>query len=163
MPQDLVLELAQRGDATRMASMSRDYVERGLGWSWIPSRVMRRIEDRECITLIARDGRVIAGFAILVFGDEVAHLDLIAVRPAYRRRGIGRRMMQWLEESALVAGIASISLELRAGNRAGRDFYAALGYTEEHVIERYYRGRESAIRMVHDLRVCPAAGQPQLP
>ena len=46
-----------------------------------------------------------------------AHLNLLAVDPAHRRRGIARRLLTWLEESALTAGTFTVGLELRAHER----------------------------------------------
>jgi ribosomal protein S18 acetylase RimI-like enzyme len=86
------------------------------------------------------------------FGDERAHLTLMAVRPTHRRRGIGRGMFEWLLESALTAGIESMHLELRSGNEAARRFYRAVGFSETIMIPRYYGGSESAVRMIRMLR-----------
>jgi ribosomal-protein-alanine N-acetyltransferase len=88
----------------------------------------------------------------MYFGDDHAHLNLLAVRPAWQRRGVGRRMLDWLEESARVAGISAIHLEVRASNATGRRFYRALGFQEVALLPRYYSGREAAIWMAHDLR-----------
>jgi ribosomal protein S18 acetylase RimI-like enzyme len=101
---------------------------------------------------VACDRGRIAGFAIMEFGDERAHLVLLAVRPAQRRMGIGRRLVDWLLESARTAGIASLHLELRSGNEAARGFYRAMGFDETLVVPGYYRGRESALRMIRVLR-----------
>ena len=77
---------------------------------------------------------------------------LLAVQPLQRRLGIGRRLVEWLLESALTAGMASVHLELRADNAAGRRFYRALGFSETILIPRYYEGREAAMRMIRVLR-----------
>jgi ribosomal-protein-alanine N-acetyltransferase len=92
------------------------------------------------------------GFAILRYGDDVAHLNLLAVAPAHRRRGVARALLQWLEETALTAGTFVIGLELREGNAAARAFYRLLGYRELGQIPGYYQGVENAIRMVRDVR-----------
>jgi ribosomal-protein-alanine N-acetyltransferase len=76
----------------------------------------------------------------------------MAVRPSAQRRGVARRMTSWLVESALIAGIASIHLELRAQNRAAYAFYRSVGFGETLRLPGYYRGRETAIRMVRLLR-----------
>ena len=60
------------------------------------------------------------------FGDTAAHLSLFAVKPSHQRCGIGRQMMAWLEEAALIAGITTINLELRVNNFAARTFYRVL-------------------------------------
>jgi ribosomal-protein-alanine N-acetyltransferase len=86
------------------------------------------------------------------YGEDVAHLNLLAVDPAHRRRGVARSLVRWLEETALTAGTFIIGLELRAGNEPARALYRALGYHELGQIPGYYQGLESAIRMVRDVR-----------
>lgn len=152
--------------------MSRDFIEAGLGWKYDAPRVLRAIRDRETLAAVACEGPkssrgAINGFAIMEFGDERAHLVLLAVRPSHRRSGIGQRMLDWLVESARCAGIASIHLELRAGNDAARRFYRAMGFYETVLVPGYYRSgegrKEGALRMLRVLRVpgpLPAAWQP---
>ena len=148
----LIFRLAQARDAAPIAIMSRELVEVGLGWRYDADHIRRLILDADTVVLVAGHHERIAGFAIMEFGDQRAHLVLLAVEPAYRRRGTGRRMIEWLLESAATAGIASIHLELRAGNPAARDFYRALGFADTLMMPGYYRGQESAIRMVRVLR-----------
>jgi GNAT superfamily N-acetyltransferase len=77
--------------------------------------------------------------------------------PRCQRRGIGQRLVRWLEESAVVAGTFSVSLEVRARNWPARRFYRQLGYADTGVARLYYGGCEDAIRMSRDLRVCRSA------
>lgn len=148
----ITVRLAGPRDAQAIAMMSRDLVESGLGWKYDAARVMKAIRDPETLTPVACDRGRITGFAIMEFGEERAHLVLLAVRPTHRRTGIGRRLVDWLLESARTAGIASVHLELRAGNEAARGFYRAMGFDETIVVPGYYRGREAALRMIRVLR-----------
>jgi ribosomal-protein-alanine N-acetyltransferase len=152
-------ELAAETDALGIARMSRDLIETGLGWSWTATRVLRSIRDRETLVLVAREGSHIIGFAIMDFGEEAAHLALLAVDTSHRRRGIGRHLFDWLKESALTAGIAVVKLELRAGNVEAQHFYHCLGFAETGWTVGYYRRRETALRMALRLRQ-PIAGSP---
>ena len=153
MFKDITFRLARPVDVEPIAVMSRDLIESGLGWSWTPARVNRELRDRDSLVLTARNRRGLIGFAIMHFQDEDAHLNLLAVKPGHQRAGLGRGLVHWLEESALVAGISSVHLEVRAKNRAARAFYQAIGYFEVALIPRYYRNREPAIRMAHTLRL----------
>ncbi|MBM4196353.1 MAG: GNAT family N-acetyltransferase [Gammaproteobacteria bacterium] len=148
------LGLALPLDAVPIAIMSRALVEGGLpGWSWNTRRVARLIQDPETSVLVARRGDELAGFAIMGFGDEAAHLNLLAVDPRFRRAGIGQRLLRWLEATALTAGTYEIHLEVRATNKVARRFYRALGYSEVDVLPGYYDRIEDAVRMTRDLRV----------
>ena len=148
-----LLRLASFADAPAIALMSRELIETGLsGWSWDPNRVARSIKARDTLVVVAAVRNHLTGFSIMNFGDDQAHLTLLAVKPSHQRCGIGRSLVAWQEESALVAGIATINLELRAMNNTAREFYRALGFTETAYIPGYYRGVETALRMSRDIR-----------
>jgi ribosomal-protein-alanine N-acetyltransferase len=146
------LEPARLGDAAQLAAMSETHVETGLKPAWGAARIRWHVRDAESVVLTARLTAVLAGFAIMRYGEDAAHLNLLAVDPAHRRRGVARALVQWLEQTALTAGTFIIGLELRAGNEAARALYRALGYRELGQIPGYYQGVESAIRMVRDVR-----------
>ena len=172
----ITIRLAEPRDAQAVALMSRDFIESGLGWKYDAPRVLKAIRDRETLAIVACEGtskpggpapagsssnavrNALTGFAIMDLGEERAHLVLLAVRPSHRRLGIGQRMLEWLLESARVAGMASVHLELRAGNDAARRFYRAMGFYETVLVPGYYRGveggrKEGALRMLRVLRV----------
>jgi ribosomal protein S18 acetylase RimI-like enzyme len=153
------LGFAYASDAQPLALMSRDLIEAGVGWSYRRERILRFIADADAIVLVARHARQRIGFAIMSFGDQRAHLVLMAVHPSCQRRGIGRRMLQWLLDSAVVAGITTVDVELRAGNRAAYALYRHLGFDETSRVTGYYGGRETAVRMVRVLRLPGATAQ----
>jgi ribosomal protein S18 acetylase RimI-like enzyme len=146
------LQPARVADATLLAAMAREFVECGLAPAWGAARIGWHLRHPDSVVLTARTALGLAGFAIMRYADDVAHLNLLAVAPAHRRRGVARRLLEWLEESALTAGTFIVGLELRAGNDAARAFYRALGYRELGSIPGYYQGVESAIRMERDVR-----------
>jgi ribosomal-protein-alanine N-acetyltransferase len=114
--------LARRSDARAIAVLSREVVEYGLDWAWTPQRVRRAIADRATNVIVARDGGVLIGFALLQYRDASATLQ--------------------------VAGITAVHAEVRESNRAARAFYAKLGYVEGAVTRGYYQGRDNAVRLV---------------
>ena len=159
----IAIRLAEQRDAQTIAMMSRDFIEAGLGWKYDAPRVLRAIRDRETLAVVACEGGksaatrgAVTDFAIMEFGEERAHLVLLAVRPSPRRLGIGQRLLEWMLESARCAGIASIHLELRASNDAARRFYRAMGFYETVLVPGYYRSgegrKEGALRMLRVLR-----------
>ena len=149
---DITLQFAQRSDAGMLAAMSRDLIEAGLGWRYRAQPVRQLIDDRGSRDAGRARGEAVAGFGIMKFGDEHAHLVLLAVRPDFRRHGIARRVLQWLVASAATAGVASIHVELRARNTGAYAFYRAIGFAETLRVPGYYAGRETAIRMLRLLR-----------
>jgi len=149
----LKIGLARLGDAPRIAAMSRTLIESGLPWTWTPRRVAAHIKQRENLSVIATVERELAGFVMAQFGVERVHIALLGVAEGYQRRGLGRQLIRWVEESAVVAGLFQMRLEVRASNRIARRFYARLGYSESGSAPRYYSGVEDAIQLTRDLRV----------
>jgi ribosomal-protein-alanine N-acetyltransferase len=148
---EISLGVARLSEAVAIARMSRDLIEDGLPWSWTPQRVAASVRNPNAIVVVARVPHRIAGFGIMRYADEDAHLDLLGVHPAHRREGLGRRLVEWLEKVALVAGISAVFLEVRESKRGAQAFYERLGYRSLARLAQYYQGRESAMRMGREL------------
>jgi [ribosomal protein S18]-alanine N-acetyltransferase len=148
---DINLGFALASDAVELAHLARDLIETDLGWTYRPDRIRALICDPDVVTLVARDGPHGVGFAIMQFSDERAHLVLLAVRPTHQRTGIARRLLEWLLKSSAVAGVVSVHVELRVTNEAAFAFYRAMEFAPTLRVEGYYRGRETAVRMLRML------------
>ena len=151
-PTSTSIRFANRGDALAIAVMSRDLIEKGLGWSWTKERVMRSIRHPDSNVIVAMRDAERAGFGIMKYDEDEAHLLLLAVLPGFLRRGVGTALVDWLERSARVAGIARILLEARYSNVDARNFYNRLGYGQAQLLPGYYGGREASVRMAKELR-----------
>ena len=149
---DIVLAKPQH--AAHLAAMSKRLIEHGLPWHcWTTKRMIKAIKRDDNVTIIRCQGREILGFAAMQFGDENAHLNLLAVENPYQGAGHASAMLQWLEESCLVAGIRAVTLECRITNRRAIDFYLKRGFQRHEEIRQYYCGTETALRMRKSLGV----------
>ena len=142
---------ANRQDARRIAEMSRDLIERGLGWSWQQQRVMNCMTDQNTTVIVACEAGRVVGFVIAKFRLDEAHIVLLAVDQTCRRRGIASSLVRWIEKTALVAGIGIVYLEARLSNAGARAFYEALGYKEFRTQPGRYKGLESGVCLGKDL------------
>lgn len=145
------LQLATPAEVLAIARMSRDLIERGLGWSWTPRRVLYSVVDPQTNVLVALEASRLVGFGIMKYLEDEAHLLLLAVYPAAARRGVGSALLAWLEKAATTAGLGQVYLEARGSNAAARAFYRRAGYAEIQHLPGYYQGREPAVRMAKDL------------
>jgi ribosomal-protein-alanine N-acetyltransferase len=143
----LSIRLATPDDAADIAAMSRDEIERGLPWSWTEDRVASSIRHPDTNVAVAGERGGIAGFGIMLYRDEAAHLSLFCVKASLRRQGVGSAILRWLEDVARTAGARTIRLECRRDNDAARNFYGEHGYHERAIARRYYQGREDAVQL----------------
>jgi ribosomal-protein-alanine N-acetyltransferase len=150
---NIVLEPATASDVAAIADMSARLVEAGLPHSWGARRVLNHVRGKNSQVVVARNAGELIGFSIMNFGQEAAHLSLLAVEPGYRRQNIGRQLMNWQEASAVNAGIFFVDLEVRASNHRAMHFYSRLGYLETGQVPDYYSGADDAILFAKDLTV----------
>lgn len=141
------VRLATPGDARAIAELSRDFIEYGLGWSYTPGRILAAIRSRTTNVAVIGEHDGLLAAAIMDYGDTTAHLVLLGVRPAQRRRGLGRHLLAWLEQCALTAGLEKISVEVRADNPGAIAFYQRQGYRVRSTVPGYYRGVIDAVRV----------------
>ena len=150
------IRLATLADAARIGEMSRDLIEHGLGWRWTPHSIGRCIRDASTnVAVAATEHGGVAGFAVMRYKDDEAHLILLGVDPSFRRRGVASALITWHEKAALTAGIGTVYVEARATNAQARAMYARLGYREIQHVRGYYSGVENGVRLAKDLWESP--------
>ena len=157
MSEGVQVDPAVPADAPRIAHLCRDEVELGLGWRWRAGAIARMMSRPDTEVAVARaPGGLLAGFGIMELGPDDAELILFAIDPRLRRRGVGRRLLDFLESEAENAGIDSIWLHVRTRNTGAVAFYEQAGYRLRENVRGHYGGREDAYRMQHRLaRVRP--------
>ena len=94
------------------------------------------------LCLLAEDDHEVIGFVLTrVMADEMEILNL-AVRPAQRRHGLGRRLVAEALGRGRARGARQCWLEVRASNQSALEFYRALGFEERARRWKYYREPE---------------------
>jgi len=149
---DVTVRLARTSDAEDIATMSRDYIEHGLPWTWTESRVAVAVGDPDTNVVVVGERGAIQAFGVMSYPDDDAHLLLFAVRQAQQRRGVGSAILRWLEEAARTAGAKRIRVECRRDNVAARNFYCEHAYQELTITAKFYRGIKDGIHLVKWLR-----------
>lgn len=108
---------------------------------------------RDCIRVgyvcrIAESAGEVAGYGVMTLGAGEAHLLNLCVGHDFRRRGIGRGLLELLLEHARSHGVTDLFLEVRPSNPAAIRLYVASGFQQIGVRRSYYQavgGREDAL------------------
>jgi GNAT superfamily N-acetyltransferase len=95
---------------------------------------------RRGLVHVAEDGRrdagegcgaAIAGLIVLVELEDRLLIENVAVDPGRQGEGIGRRLLEFAEETARRAGIATVALYTHEKMSENLALYARLGYEED--------------------------------
>lgn len=91
------------------------------------------------LRVAVKDGGL-AGYHLVLLraGSRWARLYSIAVAPAARGHGLGRRLLQDAEAQARAAGASGLRLEVRQDNAAAVGLYEAAGYARLAALPAYY-------------------------
>jgi ribosomal protein S18 acetylase RimI-like enzyme len=88
-----------------------------------------------------------AGYVILTLGYSFefrgrdAFIDELYIEPEFRRRGLGRRALEFVEEKARASGVNAIHLEVDRGNDPAMELYRRTGYENHgrHLLTKWLR------------------------
>lgn len=115
---------------------------------WTPDSFRFEIEENSCsVPLVLKEEDKIVGYAVLWILFEQAQIASIAISPALRRRHFGRRLLNDLIQRCQKAGCEWLSLEVRVSNQGARAMYEQAGFSQLHVVKRYYSDGEDAVLM----------------
>jgi ribosomal protein S18 acetylase RimI-like enzyme len=115
---------------------------------WRPPEVTPRIFEGKLVLLAEDDGGEPIGYA---FGEldaqGYAHVNIVYVRPEFRRQGVTRALLAEFASRAREEGIGHMTLDVATRNEVGREVWRRLGFTEWALrltapIERLERTRE---------------------
>ena len=100
------------------------------------------------VCVVAEVGPLLCGFALACpEPPDFAHVVTLDVHPTLRRRGLGRRLTEWVLERS--AGKRTV-LEVDVRNSGALAFYRILGFHESGRLISYYGPGLDALRMVKD-------------
>jgi len=93
-------------------------------------------------------GPLLAGFICFKNIGEESELLNIAVHPLYRRKGIGRKLMQFYMELGRAKQIKTFYLEVHVSNPSAIRLYQEFSYQPVGMRKKFYQGKFDALMMV---------------
>lgn len=105
---------------------------------WSAASLASELENPLSLWLVALDGDRLAGYvgSQAVLGE--ADMMNLAVDPAFRRQGVGRRLVQALIAALGERQVTSLTLEVRDSNSGAISLYEALGFQQVGLRKNYY-------------------------
>lgn len=105
----------------------------GLTRPWNDPRkdIARKLCVQRELFLVAERAGAVVGSVMAGYEGHRGWVNYLAVDPAERRAGLGRRLMHEVEARLRTLGCPKLNLQVRRDNPAALGFYAALGYGDD--------------------------------
>ncbi|SHK69817.1 ribosomal protein S18-alanine N-acetyltransferase [Hespellia stercorisuis] len=121
-------------------------------WSAVSIGESGKLPDADC-TVVESEGEVV-GYYIFYRSFDEGELIRIGVAKSGQRRGVGRFLMQCMEQCCREKDVRRILLDVREQNQAARSFYRSQGFVEDGIRRNFYSGpTEDAVLMSRELNV----------
>ena len=116
------------------------------------TQIRSLLGDEKNIFLAAREGGLLTGSVWVQTVLDEGYIGNVAVRPAYRRRGLADALLHALERLGRERGLSFLTLEVRAGNSPAIALYEKNGYARVGRRPGYYdHPKEDAILMTYKI------------
>ncbi|PJI88625.1 GNAT family N-acetyltransferase [Sphingomonas koreensis] len=147
-PQIVEIVHGTPADIAMLNAIMADAFDPRFGEAWTPSQCLGMIALPGVWFSIAWSGNRPAGFALARAVADEAELLLLAIRPAFRRSGIGTALLRSIVADAHERGAEMLHLEVRANNEAIR-LYRNEGFEKIGERHDYYRGNDGKLFDAH--------------
>lgn len=107
------------------------------------------LAGRSAATLVDSVHGYLRGYALVLFrrSSAIARLYSFAVPPAYRRRGVGKRLLAAAVATARERRAGALRLEIRLDNPSARLLYERAGFVAIGTAPGFYEDGADAVRM----------------
>jgi ribosomal protein S18 acetylase RimI-like enzyme len=108
----------------------------GLTRPWNDPRkdIRRKLAAQPELFFVGLVEEKIVGTVMAGYEGHRGWINYLAVSPEFRRRGLGRLLMQHAERTLIGLGCPKINLQIRSANASATAFYRRLGYVEDDVV-----------------------------
>ena len=122
------------------------------GEAWSAAQLGATLTLPGCWARLALAGSQAAGFSLCRAAGPEVELLLIAVAPAWRRTGIGGRLLLRAQEDAVVRGANLLFLEVREDNEPAKYLYGRAGFLQVGRRPDYYTAKDGSRRAAITMR-----------
>jgi ribosomal-protein-alanine N-acetyltransferase len=101
--------------------------------------------------MVTPNSDLVAFAFVMMNSNGAGHLTTIGVAPEHRRRGLGERLLDHIENMLRRKDVGTLMLEVRVSNFAAQQLYRRAGF---HVVQRitaYYNNGEDCYLMIKPL------------
>lgn len=114
---------------------------------WSEDVFLQGLTREEYKSFVCELNEKIIGYVIFWRGVREVHLLNIAIEPELRRRGFGKRLLDFIINFSPIKDYPTIILEVRTNNKPAISLYESNGFGRISIREKYYSNGDDALVM----------------
>jgi len=122
----------ERGDIPYLLRMTRENMSQVIlsswGLEWKDETLLETLLDQSLVTEVLKQDERVVGYYCLDQRGDYLFVVSIQVAREMQREGVGRSMMERIEELAGRSGLEGVELCVQSTNLSAKGFYEHLGY-----------------------------------
>ena len=131
---EITLRLMQREDLEQVCAIEKD----NFSLPWSEKSFCESMERDDTVFLVAVCGQEIAGYLGCYCIAGEGEITNVAVKESYRRRGVGKLLMERLYQEGALQDCKEFFLEVRQSNEAAIKLYESQGFVKEGIRKNFY-------------------------
>lgn len=144
----LRIERLKSGDVNNFSRMAKKVINRTPYYSeeakrgelarFEPKRIRSKLNDKNCLYLVAKDGNKIVGFDHGYHDSGTFYAEWLGVEENSRRKGIAKKLIAVRERLLKNSGVHKIWADTRTNNREAIALYRKLGYQKTATLKKHW-------------------------
>lgn len=124
-----------------------------FAYPWSTRFFLQELQAECARSLLAQIGERVVGYVLFWILPDHVDIHNVAVHSSFRRRGIGRALLEQVIRDARRLNSTKVTLEVRKSNMPAQKLYHSMGFVATGLRKGYYSDDgEDALTMVLELK-----------
>jgi len=119
--------------------------------AWSKSQLRTELENKNSYCILSKKEKEVIGYLLGRIILDEAELLRLAVKPLYRNKGVGRKLLETFLEDLKNQRIKKVFLEVSERNNRAYNLYLKLGFKPIYLRKNYYGKEANAIVMCYQI------------
>ncbi|MCX7965892.1 MAG: ribosomal protein S18-alanine N-acetyltransferase [Syntrophorhabdaceae bacterium] len=136
-----------------MTSMDLDDIiaieKKSFPTPWTKTMFLESLSSEIYKNLVIEENAEIIGYIMLYYVMDEAHITNFAIKPSFRRKGYGAKLLSYVIDYFKEKGVVEFFLEVRESNKAAINLYRKFGFEIVGKRRRYYSDTNEDAFIMH--------------
>ena len=143
----MIFKVLTKEDVSSIIEIERENFSDG----WNESLLNSAFDSGRFYALSLIDENQTLGIITYSIAQDTADIEGVVTVKQFRRKGVGKMLVQQVLDSLKAQGVGKVFLEVRASNEPAKNLYHSKGFLDISLRKKYYQDGEDAIVMLKEI------------